>query len=57
MVLAGHEQCRSAAGGHRNDAGLVERACKFFEEMYGYTVCITSSAQLTTDVYPYSHEK
>ena len=33
MVLAGHDQCRSAAAGHRNDAGVVERACKIFEEI------------------------
>ena len=31
--MAGHNQCRSAAAGHRNDAGVVERACKFFEEI------------------------
>ena len=31
--MAGHDQCRSAAAGHRNNAGLVERACKFFEEI------------------------
>ena len=31
--MAGHDQCRSAAAGHRNDAGVVERACKFFEEI------------------------
>ena len=31
--MAGHDQCRSAAAGHRNDAGVVERACKTFEEI------------------------
>ena len=31
--MAGHDQCRSAAAGHRNDASVVERACKFFEEI------------------------
>ncbi len=31
--MAGHDQCRSAAAGHRNDAGVVERACKIFEEI------------------------
>ena len=33
LVLAGHDQCRSAAAGHRNDAGVVERACNCFEEI------------------------